>query len=188
MICCWRSLNIQVLISSSFLLSWCFSFERLHRWMLIVSCKFWNPLRWWLLFFLTVRLWCTSYLCCGCQSLLVIVFQLLWSISSLVQMHHCFPWGLLVCYRWPCAHVHGLSRPHECWLCSTSLPGGHQVDGLQPAPSGCATHGKHGMSASHHPVLAIRVIILRMEAYRACSTSHLGPAVNRQPGYRREDS
>ena len=108
-----------------FLLSWCFSFERLHRWMLIVSCKFLNPLRWWLLLFLTVRLWCTSYLCCGCQSLLVIVFQLLWSISSLVQMHHCFPWGLLVCYSWPCAHVHGLSRPHECWLCSTSLPGGH---------------------------------------------------------------
>ena len=28
-----------------------------------------------------------------------------------------------------------LTSPCGCWLCSTSLPGGNQVDGLPPAPS-----------------------------------------------------
>ena len=41
-----------------------------------------------------------------------------------------------------CAQSWFVTAPRGCWLCSTSLPGGNQVDGLPPAPS--ATREKLG--------------------------------------------
>ena len=91
-------------------LSGCFLWEVAS---LNLDCKLWvlNPFHWWLWLSLRVCSWCTWYLSCGCQSLLVSVSQLFLSCSSLVQMGHCFQWGRLVCYRWLCAHLHGLSQP-----------------------------------------------------------------------------
>ena len=43
----------------------------------------------------------------------------------------------------------------------------------------------NGSWPADHPCAGIT---LRVQAYSACSTSHLGPAVNRQPGYRWCDS
>ena len=45
----------------------------------------------------------------------------------------CLLAGHSVVFSW-CA-LWFLTSPCVCWLCSTSLPGGHQVDGLPPAPS-----------------------------------------------------
>ena len=36
-----------------------------------------------------------------------------------------------------------VTAPRECWLCSTSLPGGNQVDGLPPAQSLSDHHALH---------------------------------------------
>ena len=42
---------------------------------------------------------------------------------------------ILVCYDLVFAIPWFVTAPRCCWLCSTSLPGGNQVDGLPPAPS-----------------------------------------------------
>ena len=44
-----------------------------------------------------------------------------------------FPECWLACYHVICVQIHVVSQRHVCWLCSTSLPGGNQVDGLPPA-------------------------------------------------------
>ena len=46
-----------------------------------------------------------------------------------------------------CAQSWFVTAPRGCWLCSTSLPGGNQVDGLPPAPSN-ATREKLGNERS----------------------------------------
>ena len=56
------------------------------------------------------------------------------------------------------------TAPRGCWLCSTSLPGGNQVDGLPPAPS------------LHSPRLEFGADVtftgITLDQYKTCSTSY----------------
>ena len=73
----------------------------------------------------------------------VAVVKSCWSVFLNCSCHsvHWFRWvigfhgaGWSVIYD--CVRISMVCHsPRGCWLCSTSLPGGHQVDGLPPAPS-----------------------------------------------------
>ena len=83
--------------------------------------------------------------------------------------------------------------------CSTSLPGGNQVDGLPPVANRLYMYlyfGKRKLQTTNRNKRTNHTNSKKSEASMSDTAyessriiqEHVQPAVNRQPGYRREDS
>ena len=69
----------------------------------------------------------------ACRTCLWVVGRnIWWTLLVYLKVHAHHGLILLGCFLSASLFVTAL---RGCWLCSTSLPGGHQVDGLPPAPS-----------------------------------------------------